>query len=77
MAERTYLCDAYGDCIGLRRRTLWKEPANTDRTDLAFRRLNVEELGIFPIRAPKFNSGDSRKFDLDKRLPLCPDGTFS
>ena len=66
-----YLSEDYGDCIDLKRTILWKEPANTDRTDLVFRSLNVEELGMFPIRAPKFNSCDSRKLDLDKRHPFC------
>jgi len=42
-----------------------------------FRRSNVGWLGIFLIKAPKFSGRDSKKLALDKRVPLCPDGTFS
>jgi hypothetical protein len=83
MTERTYSWGVYGDCIGFngtilwKEPVLWKEPANTYMVELVFRGLNVGWLGIFLIKAPKFNGCDSIRLDLGKRLPLRPNGTFS
>ena len=77
MAERTYLCDAYGDCIGFNRTSLFEPAANSSMVGFVFRRSNVGWLGIFLIKAPKLSGRDSKKLALDKRVPLCPDGTFS
>ena len=74
--DRKYLSGAYGDCIELRRSPLRKETVNTNMVGLVFRGSDVGLLGIFFIKTPRLNSCDSRKLDLDKRLPLCPNSTF-
>ncbi len=40
MAERTYSCGVYGDCIGFNGTILWKEPANANMIEFVFRGLN-------------------------------------
>ena len=77
VVERIYLCDAYGDCIGFSRTSLWEVAANSSMVGFVFRKSNVGWLGILLIKAPKLSGCDSKKLALDKRLPLCPDGTFS
>jgi len=76
MAEVADRNESYGDSIDLKRTSLWKNPADTDRADLVFRRLNMYKLGMLLISGPEFNSRDSRKLNLDKLHPLCPYGTF-
>jgi len=77
VVERVYLCEAYGDCIDLKRAILRKDIANTDMVELVLRGLNVGSLGIFLIKTSKLNGCDPRRLDLGKRLPLCPNDTFS
>jgi hypothetical protein len=77
VVERIYLCDAYGDCIGFSRTSLWEAAANSSMAGSAFRRSNVGWLGIFLIKAPKLSGFDSKNLALGKRLPLCPDSIFS